>query len=274
MTRTTRLLLALALFGAAAPAARAQTIWTPLDHRTTARVEFWHAHFKQTVGAPSSSSGPLFFSLAFPIDQKLAMNFELPYARATVDDPFSGTNGSESTIGNPYFGVQIGALNKPTSFVGEVGLRLAATSESKFGAILVGIVSEPERLEAFVPKTNIVSAAGNIVIRRATSSARIRLGVSELLASAQNGGNNTLIDYGAQASTDVQLFRFGGALTGRYAASGSGTFSERSNHFATGMASVALGGFRPGVSVRLPFDKDIRDGVPWMLGLSLEYEFK
>lgn len=274
MTRTTKHLLALGLLAAAAPAARAQTIWTPLDHRTTGRVEFWHAHFKNSVGAPSSSSGPLFFSLAFPVDQRLAINFELPYARAAIDDPFSGANQSESTMGNPYFGVQVGALNKPTSFVGELGLRLAATSASKLGAVLVGVLSEPERIQAFIPKTNTLSAAGNIVIRRPTSSARIRVGVSEVMASKSNGGNNTLIDYGAQASTDVQLFRFGGALTGMYAASGSGSFSERSNHFATGMASVALGGFRPAISVRLPFDKDIRDVVPWMLGLSLEYEFK
>ena len=274
MKHTTQLLLALALLPAAAGAARAQTIWTPLDHRTTVRAEFWHAHFKDNIGAPSSSSGPLFFSLAFPIDQRLAINFELPYARATIDDPFSGANHSESTMGNPYFGLQVGALNKPTSFVGELGLRLAATSESKLEAITVGLLGEPERMDAFIPKTNTLSAAGDIVIRRPTSSARIRVGVSQLMASKSNGGNNTLIDYGAQASTDVQLFRFGGALTGMYAASGNGSFSERSNHFATGMASVALGGFRPGVSGRLPFDKNIRDFVPWMLGLSLEYEFK
>lgn len=273
MTRTTRLLLALALFPAAAPVARAQTIWSPLDHRTTGRVEWWHAHFKEDAGA-STSSGPLFFSLAFPIDRKLAVNVELPYARASIDDPFFGGKYSDNTVGNPYFGLQVGALDKLTSFVGELGLRLAAARPSAFVSEAIGALSEPERFEAFIPKTNTLSAAGNIVLRRPTSSARIRVGVSELLASKDNGGNNTLIDYGAQASTDVQLFRFAGALTGRYAASGDGTFSERSNHFATGMASVALGGFRPGLSVRLPFDSDIRDQVPWMLGLSLEYEFK
>lgn len=273
MTRTTRHLLALALFTAAAPVARAQTIWTPLDHRTTGRVEWWHAHFKEDAGA-STSSGPLFFSLAFPIDQTLAVNIELPYARASIDDPFFGGKYSDNSVGNPYFGVQVGALSKPTSFVGELGLRLAAARPSAFVSEAIGALSEPERIEAFIPKTNTLSAAGNIVLRRQASSVRFRVGVSELLASEENGGNNTLIDYGAQASTDIDQFRFGGALTGRYAASGDGTFSERSNHFATGMASVALGGFRPAVSIRLPFDDDLRKQVPWTIGLSLEYEFK
>ena len=273
MTRTLRHLLAVALVALPVGAAQAQTIWTPLDHRLTGRIEWWHAHFKESTGAPSTSSGPFFFSVAFPIDQRLALNFELPYARASVDDPFLGKY-SDNTVGNPYFGLQVGSLVKPTSFVGELGVRLAATNENSFFSSTMAVLSEFERAEAFLPKTNTLSAAGNIVIRRPTSGARIRVGVSELLASESNGGNNTLIDYGAQATTDVEQFRFGGALTGRYAASGSGTFSERSNHFATGAASVALGGFRPGVSVRLPFDKEMRDIAPWTIGLSLEYEFK
>jgi hypothetical protein len=251
--------------------AHAQTIWTPLDHRATARVEFWHAHLKD--GGLSTTSGPFFFEVGFPINPKLALSLELPYGRASLNDPTLGPY-SDNTVGNPYVGMQLGSLSGRTSFVGELGARFAATNENSILSEAMGILSEMDRVEAFVPKTNTLSAAGNVVLRRATSNVRFRVGVDELFAGSNYGGNNTVVDYGAQATTDVQNFRFGGALTGRYGATAEGNFSERSNHAVTGTASAAFGDFRPGVSVRVPFDKDIRDGAPWMLGLGLELTFR
>lgn len=271
MTRHVRRCLALGLALLPARAAVAQTIWTPLDHRTTARAEWWHAHFKDEAGAPSTGSAAMFFSVGFPVNDKVALTFELPYARVSAEDPFFGKI-EENTVGNPYLGVQLGALNKPVSFVGELGARISSVSESNFFAAAIGAISEMERVEAFVPKTSTLAAAGNIVIRRASSSSRLRLGVSELIIGGTDSENQTVLDFGGQTAVDIQKLRVGGALNGRYRATGKGTGDERSTYAATGLASVALGDFRPSLAIRVPFDKDIRDAAPWTIALGIEWD--
>ncbi|HEX2779790.1 MAG TPA: hypothetical protein VHM30_09845 [Gemmatimonadaceae bacterium] len=271
MTRHARWCLALAIALLPARAALAQSIWTPLDHRITARGEWWHAHFKSDVGAPSTGSAAMFFSVGFPVNEKVALTFELPYARVSAQDPFFGKI-DDNTVGNPYVGVQLGALNKPVSYVGELGARVSSVSEGSFFAAIMGAFSEMDRAEAFAPKTATLAAAGNIVIRRTGSSSRLRLGVSEMLASGSGSENTTLLDYGAQTAVDLQQVRFGGALTGRYQVNGSGSFGDKSTHAVTGMTSIALGDFRPSLAIRVPFDKDVRDVAPWTVALGVEWE--
>lgn len=277
MNRTARSCLALALTVLPPVTARAQTIWTPLDHRATGRVELWHPHFdaQSSGGSVSTTSGPLYFSFGFPVNEKVALAFELPYTRASVrNDPFFG-DYSDNTVGNPYVGVQLGAMRQRVSFVGEIGARVAAVSQSSFLSSGIGMLADPERLEAFAPKSNTLAAAGNVVIRRPTSSTRFRLGVTQLFSSRTTGfGDHMLLDYGAQSSVDVDRFRFGGALSGRYAMQGGRTAGNRSTDFAVGSASYSFGTVRPSLSVRLPFERDVRNLIPWTLGLGVEVEFR
>ena len=203
MNRTIRSCLALALAVVPPAAVRAQTIWIPLDHRITGRIELWHPHVDDqgAGGTVSSTSGPLYFSVGFPVNEKIAMSFELPYARANVsNDPFFGNYG-DNTIGNPYLGVQLRSLRERVSLVGELGARFAAVSEASFLSSSLAMLTDPERMEAFAPKATTLAAAGNIVIRRATSSTRFRVGVTQLFSDDSAGvGNHTLLDYGAQAT--------------------------------------------------------------------------
>ena len=277
MHRTTRSCLALALAVLPAAAARAQTIWTPLDHRVTGRIELWHPHVDDqgTGSTVSATSGPLYFSLGFPLNEKVALSFELPYARVGVsDDPFFGSY-SDNTVGNPYVGAQLGAMRERVSFVGEIGARFAAANATSFLSSSLAMLTDPERAEAFVPKTATLAAAGNVVIRRAGSSTRLRVGVTQLFPDRSVGvTHRTLLDYGAQTAVDVARMRFGGALSGRYAVDGDGSTGTRSSHFAVGSASYGFGTIHPSMSVRIPFDDEIRDVIPWTLGLGVELEFR
>jgi hypothetical protein len=98
--------------------------------------------------------------------------------------------------------------------------------------------------------------------------------VSHLLLGEDSGDDETFLDYGALVSGDLDRVRIGGAITGHYILTESGNFADRSVHHGTGSASMSFGQFRPGILVRVPFDKDVRESVRSTIGLTLEYSFR
>ena len=262
---------ALALALSAAGPAVAQTIWTPIEHQPSFRMEALHPRFKLADGVDVSVlSGALFLTGALPIHDRWMFIAELPFARSKVT--VSGESSSKSAIGNPYLGVQFGRATAPTGIVAEFGVRPALIGDDDFEAAFVGITADIDRFEAFSNKLTTVSAAGNLYTRAAQTTGRLRVGVSEQFYD--KGESETMLDYGALGSFDVNRLRLGAALTGRYLLTESGSFSDRSMHHGAASASVAFGQVRPGLLIRVPFDKEFRDNVPSIVGLTLDYTFR
>ena len=250
--------------------AGAQSIWVPIDHQMHARVEWWHPHLAGAAGI-TTGSGARYFSATFPVGEHVAFAFELPYARARMPATATTPAYADASMGNWYVGLQVGDALEPTAVVGEIGARLSATSDAAFLSTTVGTISDPERLEAFLPNSASLSAAANIVAHRDWGMARVRFGVTRVSSNATTGvGSHTLLDYGLLASRDIERLRLAGAVIGRAATLDDGPFGDRTSHVATGTASISFGAFRPSVSLRLPFEQGMRRISPWTLGLGVE----
>ncbi|NUQ19512.1 MAG: hypothetical protein HOQ09_00985 [Gemmatimonadaceae bacterium] len=234
------------------------------------RVEWWHPHFANASGI-TAISGARFFSAILPVGERVAFAFEVPFARAKMPATATTPEYADASMGNWYLGLRFGDSLEPTAFVGEIGARLPATSDDAVLSTTVGTIADPERLEAFLPNSNSVSIAGNVVARREHDVGRLRLGVTQIFSNAYSGvGNHTLIDYGVSTSHEIERLRLAGALTGRLATTSDGPFGERSSHVATGAASIVLGAFRPSLSLRVPFEHGMRRLAPWTLGIGVE----
>lgn len=260
-----------ALLTTAAPAV-SQTIWTPIDRRPFLKLEMLHPSLKAGSDVDISAlSGAVFMTGGFRLGQRAMFIAELPFARSSVS--FAGTSSSNTAFGNPYIGLQLGSASKSRGFVGELGVRPPFIGDDDFDAALLGISSDLDRLEAFVNDVTSISAAGNFYSRMSAAATRLRLGVTHQLHGSSSGEDETFLDYGAHASYDADRLRFGGAVTGRYILTESGAFGERSVHHIAGSASMAFDQLRPGIFVRVPIDKDVRESVSAIYGLTLEYTF-
>lgn len=256
----------------AATAASAQTIWTPIEHRLSVNVEALHPRFDDVGGNVSAFSGALFLTGTLPVSERGMLIIELPFARSSID--VGGQSVSNTAFGNPYIGMQVGAGTTAHGFVGELGIRPPIVGDNDASAGSMGALADLDRQEAFQNKLTTISAAANVYARSPQTMGRLRLGLTEQFIGADVIDYETLLNYGALASLDVDRLRVGAALTGRYLLTGSGSFGDRSFHHAAASASVSFEQLRPGLFFRVPFEKDVRDLVSRTVGVTLEYTFR
>ena len=270
---TKALCSAVVLLLATATPAVSQTIWTPIDRQPFLKLELLHPSLKAGSGVDISAlSGAAFMTGGFRLGQRAMFIAEIPFARSSVS--FAGASSSNTAFGNPYIGLQLGSAPKSRGFVGEIGVRPPFIGDDDFEAALLGISSDLDRLEAFGNDVTSLSGAGNFYTHMSEAATRLRLGVTQQMYGSGSGDDETFLDYGAQASYDADRLRFGGAVTGRYVMTESGSFGDRSVHHVAGSASMAFDQLRPGIFVRVPLDKDVRESVSSIVGLTLEYSFR
>jgi hypothetical protein len=257
----------------AATAASAQTIWTPIEHRLSVNVEALHPRFKLDQGAEASAlSGAVFVTGTIPVAEHGMLVIELPFARSSI--AVAGESSSNSSIGNPYVGLQIGTGTASRGFVGELGIRPPVVGDNDAEAGATGIFTDLDRQEAFINNLTAFSGAANVYARGVHTGGRLRLGLTEQFLGQDVVDYETILNYGALGSVDVDRLRVGAALTGRYLLTESGSFGARSFHHAAASANMSFDQFRPGLFVRVPFDKDIREVVPSTFGITLECTFR
>lgn len=273
MSRATAACASAVLALTTATPASAQTIWTPIDHQPSVRVEALHPHLKLSQGAEVSAfSGALFVTGDFPVTQHLTLAVELPFARSSVSS--AGESVLNNAIGNMYVGLQLGTAAASRGIVGELGMRLPLIGDDDFEASAVGGLTDLDRQEAFSNGVTTLYAAGGVYARGAQTTGRLRIGLSKQFLSKYAGENETFLDYGALGSVDADRVRLGAALTGRHLLTEAGSFSDRSFHHAAVSASILFEQFRPGLFVRVPIDKDVRELVSSTIGVTLEFTFR
>lgn len=250
----------------------AQTIWSPIEHRPSVRVEALHPQVKLDQGAEVSTfSGAMFLNGAFPVSQHLILAVELPFARSAIS--VAGETFLDHAIGNPYIGLQLASTGS-RGFTGEIGLRLPLIGDTDFEAARIGGLTDLDQQEAFGNGVTTLSAAGSVYARRGQTGGRLRLGLSKQFLSKYAGDDETFFDYGALGSVDVYRLWLSAALTGRHLLTESGSFSDRSFHHAAVSAGLSFTEFRPGLFVRVPFDKELRELVRSTFGITLETTFR
>jgi hypothetical protein len=255
---------ALALIAAlltAAPAS-AQSIWLDREPRPSVLVEILFPSFE---GADTDfPTWAWFAGTRLPTGDAMSFVAELPYSRGEVG------GDSESSIGNPYLGMEYAP--RPTGPRVELGLRAPLASDDDILPVIVGFYSDVERQEAFIP--DLVTVRLGVHYRHAaTPDSRIawdlRLVPSVWIPTESDAENEGFLGYGGMVRYEGDDVRFGGGLTGRWnMTSDGGDFGEASFHQLDLAADFLRGPVRPGLQLKLPLD-DSLDLVDTVFGLSV-----
>jgi hypothetical protein len=247
----------------------AQSLWLDRRHDKAIGMEVLRPNFTNDDDGVSGLA--LFLSLRAPLSNQLRFVGELPFVNSNFESSsFFFESGSQSTIGNPYLGLEIGRQNSPV--FGEFGVRLPLASEDNFGAALVGVITDFDRLEAFLPNTLPITGMLNYHYKLASGfTVRLRGGPSLLIyTGADNGGSDLFMGYSAQTGYESERVSILGGLTGRAnLTEGGADFGERSVHQLGFNASVGFGNVRPGLHFRLPLDDDLKESMDFVFGLNL-----
>lgn len=206
-----------------------------------------------------------FATLRYKVQPNLAVVAEIPYARY---DP-KQYGSSESTVGDLYLGLEERAARDGASF--EFGVRIPMASEDKGAAETVGIFSDVNRWEAFLPKVfSVVIGANYRYLDADGLGVRLRLAPS-LDVPTEGGGDSEVyglytvqfIYLGPQAEVTV-------GLSGRvWITEGALDFGQRSVHQLDAAVSLAGQKVRPGLQLRVPVDEDFQDVVDAVVGLQV-----
>lgn len=239
-------------------------------------LEVSHPIFKEfDVTLPTSiwyASGQL------PLTDRIRARADLPLAFADFKGAHESV-GSSTVLGNPYVGL---AFDPLPAFSLELGTRLPlTTADDESFADVVAFLADVQRGEAFVEDfVPVMGSAAYRVKPAAGWSVEGRGGVSSLFHTGddEDQGNITFLDYGVFGSYSMDLrpqwaqsARLGAGVMGRWDVSeDEGSFSENSIHQVGLTADLGMRRVRPGLSLRVPVDKDYRDVLKTSVGFYLQ----
>lgn len=256
----------------------AQSIWLDHRHSSTINLEVLIPNFKNDDGGTitSSNSGWVVFpSVRLPLSKKVIFVGELPFASGSYEvksTSFSiNRNQSETAVGNPYIGLEFSTPQAPV--FAEFGIRVPVASTDKDLSLTAGLLTDFDRLEAFLPKVLSITTMVNVhQVDQSGFALRLRGGPSLLINTDNESDDDTelFIGYSAQAGYESERFSVLGGLTGRAILTESGgNFAERSLHQLGFAANAGFGSLRPGIHLRLPLDEDLQDSLDFVLGFNL-----
>ena len=244
---------------------QSQTIWTNVGRNKSFTVEYLRPNLEGDNDLSGLSSA-LFLSGQFRINRLTNLILELPLAR--LEESGSAFEIDQTMVGNPYIGLEIRSRSS-SNFV-ELGIRPPIASESKVLAAAVGIATDSDRLEAFVP--NLISLSGKINQYNKGDSGGIswfRAGPT-IWIPTEGGDSEIFIDYAGLYGFEGIRLVISLGVTGRFLVTADeGNFGERSFHQLGGTASLRFGNLLPGVHYRIPLDEDSKRIIDHVFGFNL-----
>ena len=261
--------LVLAFPAASAPAG-AQSAWVGQGPQPSISLELLRPSFE---GDPdiSAASFVSYTTAAIPISRRLKVVLEVPFARLAIEEPFLSFTSNE--VGNPYLGVTLGSPGRGSSI--ELGVRPPVVDEGDdddLGAVAYALITDLDRLEAWIPDALSLSALGNFGWR-ATSGlfGRVRAGGAAIVPT-EDGDTEVFLNYGAHGGFETGPVVVAAAFTGRWVVTEDEGFDENSVHSLTFSLGLARGSLRPALHFRVPMDQptDFIE-VKHVLGISLEF---
>lgn len=278
--------LALAAMALASPGrAQGQHLWSDRSSDRAIQLEIVRPELADE-GPMKFPSTAWFLSYRHRLSESVLLVGELPIAYGRMEgrsvlvdtdfdgvpDALGGPSVSATRAGNPYLGVEIGRRSS-RGFV-ELGVRApiaAAESDEEELALLVGLLSDIDRWEAFLPDVVPVTALGNYRYVGASGfGIRVRAGPSAWLATESEQDSELFAMYAIQAFYEGPRASLGAAVSGRAILSESDLdLAERTIHQLGLDAAVNLGRVRPGARILVPVDDDLNDFVDFSLELHI-----
>lgn len=227
-------------------------------------IEVMIPSFDDQLGVESPSSAFYLYS-HFPLNDNVALLIDLPVSH------FAAGSQSETSIGNPYIGIQ--SLNKK-NLKFDVGVRLPLSADDNPG-ITTGFLTENYKIGPFFPNT--FSALANIHYRYEIDSGfGFRLDGGPEVLAPENADAELFVKYGGQLLYNVDKFTIGTGVIGRLWTTQEGlSFSERSINSFGLTGSYDFGNINIDGYIEIPLNDDSsifslgEDVLNAVLGLNL-----
>jgi hypothetical protein len=256
----------------------AQSIWLDRSRGGSVSIEILKPDFKNDRHTKFFTSA-IFLSARLPIADSTWLAVEVPVAHASTRGyeigyysfHLSVPGQSETAIGNPYIGLEMESGDKKV--LSEFGIRIPLTSEKKYIAPSIGLISDYDRMEAFMSKCLSGQISVNFHLFDASGKAiRLRFG-PDLWINTTSGESadktEIFLHYSAQAGYEGNCFTFLAGATGKCLLSEDNlTLAERTFHQLGFEVNAAAGRFRPGIHYRIPLDKKVSETLNNVCGFN------
>ncbi len=264
--------LSVAMLGTAA--ANAQVNWMSPLHEPGVSLEISKVSF-------DADQHLSFFTMQYTLASRIALNertfflLEAPFAHAGYKNKYAyyapdQYSYSQTSFGNPYIGME--SSFPGSSLIFQLGLRLPLATYDNWGALGFGYLAARDRWEAYFPKLTTIEMGFGFRDVRAGQN-RFQFLLNPTVMVPEHGDAELLADCNAEFWLTSQKVRTGFGLTGRFIATESGSFSERTEFLAGVSLSATVGRFHPGVHLRVPFDESVQDVINYTYGLNLTVDF-
>jgi hypothetical protein len=250
----------------------AQSLCTnPAQGRASLELEMLRPNFSDDELVFTGATGAGFLTGRVRLAERWTAVADLPFARAAWD--VLDETGSSNTVGNPHLGVEWQAGER---FGGELGLRMPVgdlEDIDQLAAMVVGMAGELERLEAFVPETLGLYAAGSYR-QPLAQSLSLRLRANTAFLGGDGGPDDLLVGYTGQLWYQQGRLNVGSGVTGRANVTTDDDEADRASHQWIVAGDYRAGQLRPGLQLRVPLDGEVRDLTDFTVGVTLGYSFR
>ena len=226
-------------------------------------LEFLHPIFNSN--GSSYSGYAITLSSRIKLVRQTFLVVELPFVKASYTS--ISTNQDESSLGNPYIGIQFSG--EGSKFFGEIGFRPPFMPEKKYLAESIGLITDFDRFEAYVPNYLQVSGAVNFQTQFSpVFGVRIRLGPSVNFRVKGNSDGDLYAAYAVLLEFQKEQFSAGGGYAARSLLTRSGV-TDRTVDAVEFSAKIRFDRIQPGVQVRLPLDEYLSITLDMVYGISV-----
>ncbi len=228
--------------------------------------------FENTASALSSAT---YLGYRYRTSRTVSWLFELPFAYFSNNPADSEDKLDQFTLGNPYLGVRFSSVE--SRFSAELGVRPQPVDESSEAAYVLGILSDLERRDAFLPDITPVSLmfAVRWPWEDSPFGMRLRIGTSLWFMSGERskGDMEILVRYGAVLYYEKGDLLAESALTSDWATLqvAGGAEDKSIYEWSLSIGYLVSAGIRPGLHFRIPLSGDIREYLDYTGGISLSY---
>ncbi len=255
----------------------AQSIWLASDQKSSASLEIIKPSFENYSSEIDTKllNMVTFLSVINHFQKDIAFVVEIPFANTNIEETYlyyagrSTRETKSTTAGNPYLGLEIGDRNN--HFTGNIGIRLPFTSVKEMDAAAMGIVTDPDRAEAFGMRSAYLIMEARAYLSLSNSN-WLRLGAGpsfEIPTEGQNREVESYVHYYAQLLLSTEPLSVITGFSGfMYATASDWELSKMTLHQFGVTIAYNIGRFRPGFHIRVPLDKDLGDALNYAYGIN------
>jgi hypothetical protein len=202
--------------------------------------------------------------------------FDVPFARGSLD--FGDGSASSSMIGSPFVGVAWAPTDPHRGVSGSIGARVPVPESFEFGdddfAVGLGLLGDPDRLEAFLTETATLSGTGRAetplnddVFVRGQLDADLLVYTGDI--GSDGDRTEVFVGWGGLIGWDGEAAFASAQVTGRAILTGDG--DDRVFHTLQGQAGLARGAVQPWIGLRVPVQGAFVEDLDWVLRLGLRW---